>query len=500
MRMTGRRWLAGPLTAALVTTLAGSVAGPPTPASGTSSTKFTATPGARGLGDRLFPGLGNGGYQVDHYDLAMTYHPGSRLVSASTTVRARATQPLSRFDLDLDGPTVTEVSVDGRPAAFARPGAELVITPERPLAAGAAFTVQVRYTADPQARTTCRIPDVDASTGWFATPDGFFTAPQPHCAHTIFPANDHPSDPATYSFAITAPTGTTAVTNGVPAGRAQHQDGRHGTSTTWRYEQREPMATELLQIAVGRYTVTRGVGPHRLPLRSVITRGREADTAAAVADVGSQVAWLERQVGRYPFGTYGLLGTRSYSNALETQTLSVYNAKDLTGRPRDWAPLTMHELSHQWFGDSVLPGTWSDLWLNEGHATWYETTYSQHLGIDRLDDRMKQAYRQSNRWRRAFGPPARPARARTMFSPNVYDGGALVLYALRQKVGTRTFARIERAWTTTYRSRVARTSDYIDLASQVAGRDLHGYLDGWLYGASVPPMPGHPDWRALSAS
>lgn len=108
----------------------------------------------------------------------------------------------------------------------------------------------------------------------------------------------------------------------------------------------------------------------------------------------------------------------------------MYNASDLTGRPREWAPLTMHELSHQWFGDSVLPGTWSDLWLNEGHATWYEATYSQHLGIDRLDDRMKQAYRQSNPWRRTFGPPARPARARTMFSPNVYDGGALALYAL----------------------------------------------------------------------
>jgi hypothetical protein len=62
-----------------------------------------------------------------------------------------------------------------------------------------------------------------------------------------------------------------------------------------------------------------------------------------------------------------------------------------------------------------------------------------------------------------------------------------------------TFARIERAWTTTYRGRAVRTSDYVDLAGQVAGQDLHDYLDCWLYSATVPPMPGHPDSRALPA-
>ncbi len=448
--------------------------------------------GAAGLGDRLFPALGNGGYEVDHYDLELSYEPRTRRVHAVTRIRATATQALSRFDLDFDAGPVSVVQVDGAPARFGRHAAELVVSPARPVRAGAVFTVQVEYTADPAAATACRIPDIPADSAWFPTTDGFFTAAQPGCAHTVFPSNDHPSDPASYSFAITVPSGLTAVANGVAAGSS-----RHGDTITWRFEQREPMASELVQIVVGRYRVIRGTGPHGLPLRSVVVAGKEKASRRAVASVGAQIRWMERRVGRYPFATYGILGVPRFPSALETQTLSVFDIADLTAGSDRWAPLAMHELSHQWFGDSVIPGTWSDLWLNEGHATWYEYTYAEEHGGPTLEQLMKQAYRQSNRWRRSYGPPARPARAGTMFSPNVYDGGALALYALRQEVGTRRFERIERAWATEYRGRPARTSDYVDLAGRIAGRDLHSYLDPWLFGRTVPAMAGHPDWHPL---
>jgi aminopeptidase N len=81
-----------------------------------------------------------------------------------------------------------------------------------------------------------------------------------------------------------------------------------------------------------------------------------------------------------------------------------------------------------------------------------------------------------------------------MFSRQVYHGGALVLYALRQVVGAATFQRIERVWVQRYRDRTASTADFIALASQVSGRDLGAFLRDWLYGTKTPPMPGHPDW------
>src|SRR3954468_5530215 len=93
------------------------------------------SPGAADIGDPLFPGLGNGGYDVRHYTLSLRYGStaSAQAVPAVVTVRARATQALSRFDLDFSGDSVSSVEVDGAPAAFSRDGAELVVTPAHPI-------------------------------------------------------------------------------------------------------------------------------------------------------------------------------------------------------------------------------------------------------------------------------------------------------------------------------------------------------------------------------
>ena len=109
---------------------------------------------------------------------------------------------------------------------------------------------------------------------------------------------------------------------------------------------------------------------------------------------------------------------------------------------------------------------------------------------------MKRVYELGDVFRDTYGPVAQPLSGdvNDVFSSNAYYGGALVLYALRQQVGVRTFERIERAWVTRFRGRSASTHDFIRLASQVSGQNLHGFLSTWLYGTTTPSMPGHPDW------
>ncbi|HWI70875.1 MAG TPA: M1 family aminopeptidase, partial [Baekduia sp.] len=164
--------------------------------------------------------------------------------------------------------------------------------------------------------------------------------------------------------------------------------------------------------------------------------------------------------------------------------------------------------SHMWFGDSVSPSSWSDLWLNEGHASWYEFLYAEEkgelaedtegypddTGYATMDELMKAVYAHGDQWRADDGPVALPTSSDTLFSFQAYHGGALVLYALRQVVGAATFQRIERAWLQTYEGRSASTDDFIALASRVSGRNLTGFLRAWVYGTTTPPMPGHSDW------
>src|SRR3954467_11532081 len=145
------------------------------------------TPGSPGLGDRLFPQLGNGGYDVQHYDIDLRYATASpkQSMDGTVTILARATQALSRFDLDFGGASVGGVSVDGADAQFRRDGDELVITPRRAIDNGALFVVTVaHYVAVP----TAPDPDDFASEAFFSHQSGSATAGQPNFTHLFLPS------------------------------------------------------------------------------------------------------------------------------------------------------------------------------------------------------------------------------------------------------------------------------------------------------------------------
>ena len=448
------------------------------------------TPRPAGVGDRLFPQLGNPGYDVRAYDLDFHYSgDNTKPLMARTRIDARVTaDSLERFNLDFAAGEVRSVTVNGLPAQHTRAGEDLVVTPARPLAHGSPLQVELRHTSETS----------KADGGWLRTKDGLAMANQADAAHRVFPSNDHPSDKALFTFRVTAPRELTVVAGGLPAGKA-----RAGADTVWRYRTAHPMATELAQISIGRSAVVSATGPHGLPLRHVVPATQRTALAPWLERTSGQLTWMERRAGRYPFENYGVLAADAQTGfELETQTLSLFERELLTSPAYPtWykESLMMHELAHQWFGDSVTPRMWTDLWLNEGHATWYEWSYGAERGGPTLEHRMREAYRQSDGWRKRFGPPAAllPAKEGSktrLFSRIVYDGSAVVLYALRERIGATAFARLQHEWPRRHADGNATTADFIALASEISGQDQSAFLKKWLYGRTTPPMPGHPRW------
>ena len=462
-------------------------------------------PGTPDAGDVVFPLLGNGGYTPRRYVLDLTYRADTRVLEGTVTMLALAAQPLSRFDLDSAGPAIGGVRVDGRRASFEQLGEKLTITPPAPIANHAGFEVAVDFSVDPRERPGGGAPAPNLPTGFIPTDDGFVLAGQPNTMHTVFPCDDHPSDKAEFVFHLTVPDGLTAVANGVLAGSTGA-----GGRTTFTYRPRDPIAPELVQIAIGDDAVVDGTGPGGLPLRSVVPRDEVALLRPAIDAVPSHLAFLEDLLGPYPFDTYGVLASRAtFGFSLETQTMSLFQdalLARITTPAR--AAVMVHELAHQWFGDSVAPRTWSDIWLNEGQATWYEYLWRAANAGLALDQLMLALYSQGDVFRQQYGPVARPPTPKVLFAQQRYGGGALVLYALRQVVGAETFQEIERAWVARHRNGVAGTADFIDLAAQLSGDppvpvagapDLRAYLADWLLGSRTPPMAGHPDWTVTPA-
>ena len=200
----------------------------------------TYTPGSPGLGDEYFPLDGNGGYDVKHYDLDLSYDAATDTLTGVATIEAVATQHLSSFNLDFEGLTVRSVTVQGAPATWTHTGGELTITPEEGIRDHRRFTVRIAYDGVPET-----LPD---TSGFIHTDDGALAVGEPHGASTWFPVNGYVTDKASFTISITTPEGIEAISNGYLAG----QESGDGT-TTWTWVAREPMAYYLAMLAIGEF-------------------------------------------------------------------------------------------------------------------------------------------------------------------------------------------------------------------------------------------------------
>jgi aminopeptidase N len=472
----------------------------------TTAAAAPPAPGARSLGDRLFPELGNGGYDAQSYDVSLDYRTGTTKMPGAVTMRALATQSLSSFGLDSVGQQIASVTVNGPPGGVSQSGEKLTITPARALHDHLPFTVKVVYTADRSLNPAPASMHWPVGTPypiefWNNTVDGFGIMSQPDRAHLAFPSNDHPSDKARFTVRITAPNDRMGV-----AGGRLITKYRHGADTTWVYRTEHPIPTDVLAIAVGKFRELRQTGPHQLPVHSYLALGSlqgQTFTDAMQAEAQqtpAQIAWLEQQIGRpFPFEQYGVLGLASgYDGvALETATLSTFGAA-LSLPAKDEASSLVHELTHQYFGDAVAVRSWDDMWLSEGHARYYERKYAAARGFTDLDAELKDLYEADQQSRTENGPMGRVTNPLgLLFDTDV--PGQLMLTGLNTMVGDQTFRRIEQTFFDRYGDRTASTQDYIDVANEVTGRDLTKYFDDWIYGSTTPPMPGRPNWHSTPA-
>ncbi|MER5865970.1 M1 family metallopeptidase [Kitasatospora sp. NPDC002040] len=450
------------------------------------ATAATGAIGASGAGDSYYPQYGNGGYDVSHYDLRLTYQPATDELQGTATLLATATQALSRFNLDfaLD---VQEVLVNGRKARFASTGEhELEITPAVPLAKGQSATVVVRYSGVPSTVTAYGF------TAWQRTPDGGVAAGEPESAWWWFPSNDHPSDKATFDVSVQVPDGTQAISNGALVS----QSSRLGW-TRYNWRQTKPQATYLATLAVGRFELNTSVSEGGIPVITAYSRDLGDNAGAARASLertGEITDWLSTQFGPYPFATVGgyVPNTRP-GYALETQSQVYYSPRIFNSGSN--TSVVVHEIAHQWYGDSVSLNRWSDIWLNEGFARYAQWLWSEHENegtAQELADWVRASHPADDPfWTVLPGDPGPD----NQFHPAVYDRGALAVQALRNEVGDQAFFAVLRGWPAERKYGNATIADFRRYAERTTGRPLGDLLRTWLY---TPAKPA--DGTALRAT
>jgi aminopeptidase N len=417
-------------------------------------------------------------FDVLHYSLALTIDPenASEYINGHVDILLEPTGPsLDQVELNLDDRlSVSRVRRASGDQIFTQENDVVVITLSPPLSAGEQATLRVIYAGSPNVSDWDSF-DIDRSRSFPVV----WTNCEPEGSRNWWPCKDRPDDKATVDLSITMDSDYVVASNGLLNAIDDNGDGT--ATTTW--ETSYPLATYLVAITATDYVLFENSyslhGGGDLPLTFYTYPENEIDAREDVTSMPEMLDIYETNWLPYPFATekYGHM-EYPWGGAMEHSTLTSYGSGLYTGDHYfDW--IIAHELAHQWWGDMVTCGTWADIWLNEGFATYGEAIWTE--GKDGYDAYL--FYMQTLKSSSFAGPIYDPYYT---FNSTVYDKGAWVLHMLRGIVGRETLMSILQTWGTRYANESAITDDFVAVASEIAGEDLGWFFTPWLYEAGRP--------------
>ncbi len=438
------------------------------------------------------------GYDVWRYDLALRVDPNDSTLTATVgIVFASRRAGLANVVLDLANRGLTVSAVhDGLGARpFVHAGDSLTVTLRTPLAEHAVDSLRVAYAGVP------RSPQPDRGLFWKShfhynedtgqnVNGGRIVASmsQPAYAKYWWPCKDRPDDKAdTVRVAVTVPDTMVVAGNGLLVGEAPADPGWK----TYTWFSTYPLASYLVSVAISNYeswqedcTTTLGTS---IPLANYIFPLDRADAEVDLASVCDMLEACEGWFGPYPFPRekYGH-AEFVWGGAMEHQTCTSLGSVFIDGEGTAQG-IIVHELAHQWYGDSLTPRAWADIWLNEGFATYAEALWAEHLGgAARYADYMTRI-RDPRDWvgdSPVYDPvPVFPGWV-------IYRKGAWILHMLRGRLGDAAFFPLLDEWTNGGGRPLTTviTEEFVDLAGEHAGEDLGPFFWPYLTTDAVPEI------------
>ncbi|ADD44280.1 M1 family metallopeptidase [Stackebrandtia nassauensis] len=426
--------------------------------------------------DPMYPDYGHENIDVLHYGMELDYSPEKKTLSGLVRLTIRPVEDASELALDFsDAMEISNLTVDGKKTDFDLN--EWDLTVDTGLKKDRNVEVEVTYKGTPE------LVDAPAERGDMAEGLGasvgqngeLWAFQEPHGALTWYPVNDHPSDEAMYDFEVTVPEGYAGVASGT-------FEGKKGNTYSWSSS--DPVASYLTTIAVDKYEMVEMEGPGDLPVTAWIPP-QYAEWEASLKKMPEMIEYLEKLYGPYPFDSAGLVLVGGESG-METQQMITLSGAVGMGGPEASESVVVHELAHQWFGDTVTPLDWTGLWINEGPATYAEQMWLVDQGMQTAKDVEKAFEAQDQDLRTQHGPPGDPD-PNAFASSNSYVCPALMLIKLGDQIGGRDKVdELLGAWVAAHENKSVTREDFVGFANEHTGKDLTKFFDSWLDSAKTP--------------
>lgn len=418
----------------------------------------------------------------------------------TTTVRP-FDEPVERLELDAVDLEVTSVERDGKPCAFALRDNKLAIAFDPALVPGQSVAFRIVYRAN---RPRHGLFFVDPSPEYPDKVRHAWTQSQDENARYWFPSLDYPHEKQTTQTTVAVPKGIFALANGKLIER--RDEGEH---TIFTYRQEIPHSTYLMTLVAGPFVEARqaDAGSRAVPVYYYVLPGRDADGERAFGNTPRMIAAFEERIGTpYPYARYSQIAVTDFifggmeNTSATTQTdRTLHDARAHLDFSSD--PLVSHELAHQWFGDLLTCRDWSQAWLNEGFATYFECVWREaDLGYDEyLYDVFgcvaRYLQEDAERYRRPivcnrFRDPIE------VFDRHLYEKAGAVLHMLRGELDDKRFWRSIAHYVAQNAQRNVETIDLIRAIEEATGRNMRGFFDQWVFRGGHPEVEVSVAWDA----
>lgn len=419
-------------------------------------------------GDPFIPEVGNSDIDVHHYDLTIALDPASPTVTGTTTIALAVTRDNVReIALDLVGFDVSRVTMNGLPVPFVRQNDKLVITSPLPLAAGWRANLVIDYAGAPVQEQSPYNFLVEYLGLRYPGDGTVFAVAQPDGSRYWFPCNDTLRDEARFRVSVITPPGLTGVANGTLVEQGTTPGGN--SRFVWQHD--TPMAPYLAMVAVGPFQRIDGQASNGIPIQHFVLPGYEALFGNSAAITAEAIDWLSTFLGPYPFESFGFVTVEMPHLSMETQTRALLSTSALD------EPTMVHELSHMWFGNWVGLTSWSEMWRNEGFATYMEYLWATRNNPADLDWRMAQL--ENSVIARGGSILLGSTAPDQLFSFVNYHQGAVVVHKLHREMGDEAFFRGLRTYMARYGGGAASDAEFRAVMEEAAGRPLDDFWRAW---------------------
>jgi aminopeptidase N len=382
----------------------------------------------------------------------------------------------------------------GKDLAFSVSEKKLIVTLDRAYSYGEEFTIAVEYHAKPRIGLHFIKPAPEDPT----RPVQAWTFGQPRYHSHWFPCHDAPNDRATTEIIATVPAQFITISNGDLLSVTDN-----GTTKTHHWRHDITHAMYLISLVVGEFAVIED-SYKSIPVTYYVRPDRKDDARLYLGKTPEMIRFFSEYTGvEYPYNKYAQTVVELFTGAMEHTTATTHSFSLLLDKRAsldvELVPVVAHELAHQWFGDLLTCRDWSNAWLNEGFATFFEELWGEHdLGTDYFKQSMhnlKHGYLgEDAHYRRPIVYQVYHDDGFELFDAHLYEKGAWVLHMLRHQLGEAAFKRAIHAYISRYREREVITADLERTFEEVTGRSLAQFFQQWVYSGGYPAFDVNYSW------